>query len=144
MNVESELARLREFWARDRELHEMSYQQQDHSRWSERLRLIEWANTIPIEDPGTLEEAVIQAYAHIVRYCEAHDVNPSWETFIQPPEVDYMEGAGKWRVCFESGPYEWAVGDSLGSGQIVPASVASGSWWFTEPHYSFDLVFIPE
>ncbi len=55
------------------------------------------------------------------------------EVRLYTPEESERFGTGKcWRVCWEAGPYEWAVRASY---QI------SGEWGYTEPYYSFDLCF---
>lgn len=64
---------------------------------------------------------------------EVFGQNPRWELFIHNPDQSAAHGFGKsWRVCWESGPFEWAI----------PASFeCSGKGWYTEPYYSFDLCF---
>jgi hypothetical protein len=55
------------------------------------------------------------------------------EVFITSPEESSQGGFGNcWRVCWEAGPYEWAISASF---QIT------GPWGYTEPYYSFDLCF---
>jgi len=66
---------------------------------------------------------------------EVYGQNPDIELFIDSPEQSVARGYGKsWRVCWESGPFEWAI----------PASSecrAKDYSWHTEPYYSFDLCF---
>jgi hypothetical protein len=60
--------------------------------------------------------------------------NPDTELFIQTPEESARAGCGhNWRVGWESGPYQWAVGTSF--------EVENNPHWYTEPYYSFDLCF---
>ena len=45
------------------------------------------------------------------------------------------DGTAHWQVCWEEGPYEWAI----------PASMAIGdAGILAEPYYSFDLTFYDE
>lgn len=66
---------------------------------------------------------------------EVYGQNPSIEIFIYSPKQTVKHGYGScWRVCWESGPYEWAI----------PASFEVKNYedgWYTEPYYSFDLCF---
>ena len=57
-------------------------------------------------------------------YCDA---------FITPPDKtsDYVDSES-WRVCWESGAYEWAITASMNMGTRS---------WYAEPYYSFDLCF---
>lgn len=72
----------------------------------------------------------------LCKFCkEVYGQNTDIEVFIDTPEESQERGYGKnWRVCWESGPYEWAIGVSM---QLHNCS----SGWYTEPHYSFDLCF---
>lgn len=66
--------------------------------------------------------------------CRNMGMNPDIEIFIQTPEQSANAGCGRnWRVCWESGPFEWAAGTSF--------EVSNMPHWYTEPHYSFDLCF---
>jgi len=66
--------------------------------------------------------------------CRDMGMNPDIEIFIQTPEQSANAGYGRnWRVCWESGPYQWAVGTSFTAHNLPH--------WYTEPYYSFDLCF---
>lgn len=54
--------------------------------------------------------------------------NPDMEVQIWKPG----ENGNQWRVSWEAGPYEWAIGLS---------ALVTGPWGYTEPYYSFDLCF---
>ena len=61
--------------------------------------------------------------------------DPSKEMFIHNPEQSAANGYGNvWRVCWESGPFEWAIPASF---EVRAADYS----WHTEPYYSFDLCF---
>lgn len=81
--------------------------------------------------PAAAAKALHKALGNV---CRDMGMNPNIEIVIQTPEQSYNAGCGRnWRVCWESGPYEWAVGTSF--------NVANSPHWYTEPHYSFDLCF---
>lgn len=96
----------------------------------------------PIEidfDPSKYKSAAGAAKALHKALCkfaaEVYRQDPDIELFIHSPEQSVAHGYGKsWRVCWESGPFEWAI----------PASFecrADDFSWHTEPYYSFDLCF---
>lgn len=61
-------------------------------------------------------------------------MKPDIEVAIRKPgELRHHDNVECWSVCFEAGPYEWAVEASLGASGPVLA----------EPYYSFDLSFYP-
>lgn len=69
---------------------------------------------------------------------KASGQNPKIEVILQTPEQAKLSiGSEFWRVIWEAGPYEWAIGASM---QCHNMSRDGG--WFTEPHYSFDLCFV--
>ena len=55
-------------------------------------------------------------------------MNADQEVHIWSPEQNDQG----WRVSWEAGPYQWAVGAS---------ELVTGPWGYTEPYYSFDLCF---
>ena len=68
--------------------------------------------------------SVLQQYAKDFGY-------PDGEVFIRSPEESNGNG---WQVCFEGGPYQWAMEASW-----LVCNEEAG--WYTEPYYSFDLCF---
>ena len=59
------------------------------------------------------------------------------EVTLSRPEDDHSGwycGKGNWGICWEGGPYEWAIG----------LRNAEGSWGYVEPGYSFSLSFYQE
>ena len=106
-------------------------------------KMIAWAETVDTTAPVEgLDHAVRMAFATVIKASASLDQNPGWEVFCQPPEVEGWEGSGSWRICWESGPYDWAVGDSLGAARILPYRLCSGRGFYTEPHYGFDLIYV--
>ena len=58
-------------------------------------------------------------------------MNPDIECFIHSPSEAKEHGYVKsWHVCWESGPYGWAIGTFVG-----------GPWGYCETYWGFDLVF---
>jgi hypothetical protein len=140
---------LRKLWAAGRlvynETRDRSYDESNAAHTAHGVELLAWAATVDTaRAPQSLEEAVRVAFAKVVTACKATGANPGWEVFCQPPEAEGWKGAGSWRVCWESGPHDWAIGDSMGAGEIIPGNVCSGSGWFTEPYYGFDLCFVTD
>lgn len=99
----------------------------------------EYGNISIAFDPSKYKSAASAAKAFhkaLCKFCkEVYGQKPDIEIFIDTPEESQERGYGKnWRVCWESGPFEWAI----------PASCecrASDFSWHTEPYYSFDLCF---
>jgi len=79
--------------------------------------------------PANAAKALYKALCEV---CRRMDLNPDIE--LQTPEQSLRAGYGRnWRVSWESGPYQWAIGTSY--------EVCNGPHWYTEPYYSFDLCF---
>lgn len=56
------------------------------------------------------------------------------EVAVFDPQRSQEAGTGKgWRVIWEAGPYDWAIGASF---------KITGPWGYTEPYYGFDLCFV--
>lgn len=68
------------------------------------------------------------AFEAICEFAKETGHNPDIECFMRP---EY----GGWRVCYEAGPYSWA---------IVASEALCQMRVFAEPYYSFDLVFYDE
>lgn len=72
-------------------------------------------------------------YEALRKCAKAEGQNPDIEVAIYSPEQNKERGYGNgWSVCWEAGPFEWAVGMSF---------ELTGPWGFTEPYWSFDLHF---
>lgn len=72
-------------------------------------------------------------YRALVKAAEARGQKAS-EVFISPPaETNEALGYECWRVCWEAGPFDWAVEASF--------QIRNGKW-YTEPYYGFDLLFV--
>lgn len=85
---------------------------------------------------GSAEAAARELHRVLTELCKSMGQSPEIELMLQTPEESHKFGCGRnWRVCWEAGPYQWAIGASM---QIW------GEWGFTEPHYSFDLCFNDE
>lgn len=134
---------LRDLWTEQHATHGM--QNYDARREAKAVldeKLLTWAQSIDrTHRPTSIIEAVAVAYAHVILHCQRVGSSPAWETFCQPPEatVNYVGSKG-WRVCWESGPRDWAVADSLGEGGVVPYRFCSSAKFWTEPYYGFDLI----
>ena len=62
--------------------------------------------------------------------------NPKTEVSIKAPgEPRHYNDTTCWCVCWEAGPYEWAIGASMALGHETRVLV--------EPYYSFDLCIYP-
>lgn len=80
----------------------------------------------------TTKEAAARALYEALRKASAAiGQNPDREVALWSPDENPF-CKGQWGVCWESGPYQWAVGISM---------EVSGPWGFCEPYYSFDLHF---
>lgn len=91
-----------------------------------------WLNYEPTKY-RTKAGAAKALYKALRKVCKSWGLDPDIELFIDTPEESEARGYGKnWRVCWESGPYEWAINASW---QIT------GPWGYTEPYFSFDLCF---
>jgi len=96
----------------------------------------------PIEidyDPSsykTPHAAAKGMYKALRKLCAELGMDPNHEVFLCTPDHSEYMGTGRnWRVVWESGPFEWAVGASF--------ECENNPYWFTEPYYSFDLCFVP-
>lgn len=145
MDTNTHLNTLREFFKEGRNTpHNLSYEEQDKFNMALGNKMVAWAKGIDTDTgkaPKTLEEAVVKAAACVIKACDLHGMKPGWEVIIFPPEQKDFDGSGSWRICWESGPFEWGVGDSLGANTVVPYRYCSGKTFYTEPWYSFDLCF---
>lgn len=79
----------------------------------------------------TKEQAAIGLYLALCKLAESMGYTAHDEVALWTPEENPF-CPGQWGVCWESGPYQWAIGMSM---QIT------GPWGFTEPYYGFDLHF---
>lgn len=100
----------------------------------------------------TSEDAAHAFWAHIQLVARAMGMNPGIETFIKSPKKTrkhlrdprFGDGPESWWVCFEAGPYSWAVQSTL-SGvadiQTLYTVSTQGPWGFCETYWGFDLLF---
>lgn len=79
-----------------------------------------------------IPEAAYGLYEALVKLAVSQGQKPT-EVFILNPGQSEKHGTGKnWRVCWEAGPYQWAIGACF---------AITGPWGYTEPYYSFDVCF---
>lgn len=93
--------------------------------------------SLPISfDPAKYKTAANAAKGMYRALCElARELgyDAEREVWIKTPEESEAHGTGRcWHVCWESGPYEWAVEASHG---------AANRFFYSEPHWSFSLCF---
>lgn len=82
----------------------------------------------------TPEKAAKAVYELCTKAAESWGMKPELEVSIRAPGEDrHHNDTGCWSVCFEAGPYEWAIAASLNV--PLPSKVLA------EPYYSFDLSF---
>lgn len=78
-------------------------------------------------------QAAVDVYALCVAKAQAEGMKPAIECSIyRPGQERHHSQINCWGVCFEAGPYDWAVDASL---ETIPAKVGA------EPYYGFDLSF---
>lgn len=78
-------------------------------------------------------QAAVDVYALCVAKAQAEGMKPEIEVAIHRPGQDRHHSDNNcWGVCFEAGPYEWAIDASIDIGQ---------SRVLAEPYYGFDLSF---
>lgn len=98
-------------------------------------RICDAIRALPVRNAETMAKA---AYAVVQEMSREDGQDPSYETFIKSPSEskDYLGGTPNvWKVCWESGPYQWAYGASM---------AICVEFGLCEPYYSFDLTFYPE
>ena len=90
------------------------------------------------ERPALEPEPIARVIHKVLREkCTEYGMNPDIETFISSPKQTKEAGYGDhWRVSWESGPFEWAIGASW--------AVIGATGRLCEPHYSFDLCLYKE
>ena len=148
--IQSHLAMLREFWTMNRAAHvvgklpgESNYMHGKAMRESLGNQMILWAQgiQIPSESPKTLEEAVIVAFAIVILTCRDQGDQPGWECFCTPPKVtqEFLPHTEAWRIGWESGPHNGAPNE-----EVIPDHIRQGPGYYSEPYYSFDLVWEAE
>ncbi len=77
--------------------------------------------------------AALAVHALCVAKAKAEGMKPDIEVAIRAPgEPRHHDGIDCWSVCFEAGPYEWAIDASV---HTPPNRVIA------EPYYGFDLSF---
>ena len=81
----------------------------------------------------TPQYAAKAVYKALYKYAGECGMDPDMEVTIRNPKENAEWGCGRcWYVGFEAGDYQWAIGASF---------ILANENWFTEPFYSFDLVF---
>jgi hypothetical protein len=81
----------------------------------------------------TPHAAALAVHGLCVAKAKAEGMKPDIEVAIHSPgRPRHHSQTNCWGVCFEAGPYEWAVDASLN---------ALGGKVFAEPYYGFDLSF---
>lgn len=98
-------------------------------------RQVQQAVSAAINNTPTAEAAARAVYAALCILSAKSGQNPNIEVWIESPAQSVAKGrphGACWIVSWESGPYQWAIGASLG-----------GHNRLTEPYYSFDLTFYP-
>lgn len=102
-----------------------------------------------------LFEAKNKLFAYVCDKAESWGMDPRIECFLLSPSQSHDLGYGHcWRVMWEAGPYNWGIELSGGSVTFVAEDgpwdpskpevvVGNPSDWYLEPHYSFDVGFIP-
>ena len=81
----------------------------------------------------TPHAAALAVHALCAAKAKAENMKPDIEVAIHSPGQErHHSHTNCWSVCFEAGPYDWAVDASLN---------AFGGKVFAEPYYGFDLSF---
>jgi hypothetical protein len=89
--------------------------------------------TTAIQAAATPHAAALAVHALCVAKAKAEGMKPDIEVAIHRPGQDrHHPQSNCWGVCFEAGPYEWAIDASI---NVNPSKVLA------EPYYSFDLSF---
>ena len=80
------------------------------------------------------EESAHAVYRICCEAAKAWGMKPEIEVAIRAPgEARHHGDTSCWSVCFEAGPYQWAIAASM--------NTPSGCNVLAEPYYSFDLCF---
>lgn len=71
-------------------------------------------------------------YKALCAQCKALGMDPKHEVWIKSPSesMDHGYVSSAWHVCWESGPFDWAV-----------SVFAHGEWGHCETYWGFDLAF---
>ena len=81
----------------------------------------------------TPQYAAKAVYRALYEYAEKCGMDPDMEVTIRNPKENFRFGGPHcWYVSFEAGDYQWAIGASF---------ILANENWYTEPFYSFDLLF---
>lgn len=88
------------------------------------------------ERPQTAQGIAGTVYRTLRKVAADMGMNPDMEVHKWTPAEQKRAGYGEqYRVSWEAGPYEWAIGASF--------AVMDATGKLCEPHYSFDLCFYP-
>lgn len=89
--------------------------------------------TTAIQTASSSHAAALAVYALCVAKAKAENMKPDIEVAIhRPGQERHHSHTNCWGVCFEAGPYDWAVDASI--------NVSRAKVW-AEPYYGFDLSF---
>lgn len=92
------------------------------------------ANAIRLA-PNTAQAAA-NVYELCIAKAKADGMKPDIEVAIHRPDQErHHSEIHTWGVCFEAGPYDWAVDASIEAVSHGPCKV------YAEPYYGFDLSF---
>lgn len=110
--------------------------------------------TLDLTKYKTPKTAAKKLYEFLRKKSQEMGQNSDKEIFLWSPTESKLRGQGScWTVCWESGPFEWAVflsnGGSMIAGEVgiynykSPAEVKllGSKHWHTEPYFSFSLGF---
>jgi hypothetical protein len=96
-------------------------------------KIVAAINALPAK---TAEKMAYATYRVLKDACVESGQDPKWEVSIKKPgEPRHYSDTTCWCVCWEAGPYQWAIPVSM--------DIVTGCGKLAEPYYSFDLCFYP-
>lgn len=152
-NIDEQIIRefAEEFYTRGREANTGAYADQSIAHDG----LETWALARAEEIGGPMPEDEISfrgMFAHEAAFwlwrVIALNTHCAWETLLTTPArtAEHFGDSPEWRVCWESGPYQWGIDLSCSesfqfdSGPRLTHVLSNA--WFLEPYYSFDVNFV--
>lgn len=105
-------------------------------------------------EAATPRGAASRLAAYLRELAESAGYSPDAVALWSPTKTKELGWGSGWAVCWEGGPYDWAVSLSLGSGLMAGASGSyskpgpfpgglNAKGWFAEPYNGFILNFYP-